>query len=297
MNYIVSVLLADEIAQHIGKKGSENGLAYYNGTYKDNRVVALSPSSIEEKFYAVPESMLLADAVVIGTSSIGKLFGELLVAASLAGKKVLLTHDGDASAMLKGVNMDVDYSDKFEIMEKVAALGKEGGQGPCRVDVDKIFPVTGVGTVALGFVTKGKVAVHDKLVLPSGAEVTVKSIQSNDVDVESADIGTRVGLALKGVKPEGIRKGDLLCAMRVPPASTITARLAKTDIEREELSEGNAYGFVANFSYTNATVVSAGEPASLRMERPIPMQEGDAFMLLRKREPRVFARGVVQSAK
>ncbi len=297
MNYIISVLLAEDVAQQIGKRGSENGLVYYNGTYRDNRVVALAPSSIQDKFYAVPESILLSDAVVIGTSSVDKLFAEMLVAASLSGRKVLLTRDGDASAMLNGLGTEIDYSDKFEVAEKVLGVAKRGTWEGCRVDVDKVFPVTGVGTVALGFVTKGKVSVHDKLMLPSGAEVSVKSIQSNDVDVESAGIGTRVGLALKGVKPEDVRKGDILSKAAVIPITSLAASMRYTGIAKEEIEEGSAYGFVSNFSYTNAAVTSSsGAELALRLERQIPIEAGDEFMLIRRRGPRVFAHGTVKSA-
>lgn len=297
MNYIVAVLLADEVAQQIGKRGSENGLTYYNGTVGDSRVVALSPSSVSDKFYAVPESILLSDIVVLGTSSVGRLFAELAVACSLAGKRVLLTKDGDASAVLAGAGLDFEYTDKFGVAGKLSSIEKRPSDADCRVDIDKVFPVTGIGTVALGFVTKGRVSVHDKLLLPSGAETSVKSIQSNDVDVGFAEIGTRVGLALKGVKPEDMRKGDLLCRTAVRPSGSITASMRYTGIAKEDVKEGSSYGFVANFSYTSAAVTSvSGDGMGLRLERPVPLEPGDAFMLIRRREPRVFAHGTVASA-
>lgn len=295
MNYIVSVLLADEVAEHLGKKGSENGLTFHNGTHMGNRIVALSPTSMEDKFYAVAESILLSDAVVVGTSRIDKAFGEMLVACSLVERKVILTDDGDASNVMKGIGISgIDVSDRFGIADRLSSVRKRNADSRCRVDIDKAFPVTGIGTVVLGFVTKGRISVHDKLVLPSGTEVSVKSIQSNDVDVESAEVGTRVGLALKGAKSEDFKKGDVLSPSRVVPCRNAGAALRQTEIGREDMN-GNTYGFVSGFSYTSAVISVEGDAGSIRLERPIPLEEGDEFMLIRKKEPRIFASGRVLS--
>ncbi len=294
MNYIVAAPLAEGAAQQLGKKGSENGLTYYNGSYKGSTIVALVPQALEDRFYTVAEALLLADAIVVGTADIGKLFGEVIVACSLVGKKVFLTKENDASMMLKGVAIEAEAVDRFELPDKIAALWKKGADEGCRIDIDKAFPVTGVGTVALGFVMKGSVSVHDRLFLPSGIEVTIKSIQSNDVGVESAGVGTRVGLALKNVKPEEIRKGDLLCKEAVPQSSVIEALLEEAGIAKEALKEGAVYGFVSGFSYTSAAVMKT-DPFTLRLERPLPLQQGDSFMLVRAREPRIFACGSAEA--
>jgi Selenocysteine-specific translation elongation factor len=66
------------------------------------------------------------------------------------------------------------------------------------ISVDNSFNVKGVGLVALGFVIRGSVNVHDELSLSNGKTVEVKSMQVMDEDVEQAKAGTRVGLALKG---------------------------------------------------------------------------------------------------
>jgi urease accessory protein UreE len=296
MNYIVSVLLDDEAANQLGKRGSENSLTYYNGAFGGHRIVALSPTSMADKFYAVAEAMLLSDAIVVGTKTPDRLFGEVLVACSLLDKKVILTGGGDVSALVNSIKIKgLEYSDRFGLAEIVVKMEKPRGAG-CRVDVDKAFPVQGIGTVALGFVTKGSVKVHDKLRLPSGAEMTVKSIQSNDVDIAEAETGTRVGLALKGARPEDMKKGDLLAYEPIAPVAKVTAALRETGIAREEMQEGASYGFVSNFSYTNATVLSVGKEVALRLYRPLPLQPGDAFMLVRGKEPRIFASGAVAQA-
>ncbi len=292
MNYTVCVLLDQEILEQIGKKGSENSLTYYNGSHKEHTIVAITPTSIEEKFYAAAESMLVSEQIVIGTKIVDSLFGELVVAASLLGKRLILTNDSDVSKVVSGAGIKPEYSDRFDIAAKIAGLDKGAPSNTCRVDIDKSFVVTGIGTVALGIVTRGTVKVHDRLFTGDGSEVTIKSIQSRDIDVKEAHDGTRVGLALKGVKAEELKKGDLLCSSAIVPVDSLTSQIRQSAIGREELSAGKVYGFVSNFSYTNSTVVSIdGANATLRLERPIQMERGNSFLLVREKKPRIFAAG------
>ena len=59
-------------------------------------------------------------------------------------------------------------------------------------------------------VTRGVVKQHDKLYHTSGKQVLVRSLQSQDEDVTSAGVGTRVGVSLKDIEEREIGKGDLL---------------------------------------------------------------------------------------
>ena len=63
----------------------------------------------------------------------------------------------------------------------------------------------------LGRVTSGSISQYDTLTLhPSGSEALVKSIQMHDDPVGTASCPARVGLAVKGPKPEDVRRGDVL---------------------------------------------------------------------------------------
>ncbi|MHA1305056.1 MAG: EF-Tu/IF-2/RF-3 family GTPase, partial [Candidatus Heimdallarchaeaceae archaeon] len=80
-----------------------------------------------------------------------------------------------------------------------------------RVDIDHVFPVTGIGTVALGRVRAGQLKKGEQLhVFPSKRVCTVRSIQINDVDFKEADTGTRVGVALRGLLPKDVERGYIL---------------------------------------------------------------------------------------
>ncbi len=80
-----------------------------------------------------------------------------------------------------------------------------------RVDVDHVFPVTGVGTVILGRVRSGTITRGETLhAFPSKRNCVLRSIQINDVNYNSGENGQRVGLALRGLLPKDVERGFIL---------------------------------------------------------------------------------------
>ncbi len=68
------------------------------------------------------------------------------------------------------------------------------------VSIDKHFIVKGIGNVIIGFNLGAEIRKGDRFhLIPSMKEVTIKSIQLMDVDVQSAANGQHVGLALNNV--------------------------------------------------------------------------------------------------
>ncbi len=296
MYFLASILMDPELGRVVGKKGSENSIIYYNGSYFENHITVLSPTSVEDKVYAVCESIILSDIVIISTKRVDKYLAEALLACSIAKKETVLTNDNDISDLVKGTPLSDSKVVKSESLPSVIASSKPAESGPeARIDIDKAFAVKGVGTVLLGIVTSGKVSVHDKLILSSsGKEVMIRSIQSNDIDIESAEVNTRVGLAVKGVEADQVEKGDVLSSKRLVPCRAITAKVDTIKINEEEILRGKAYMFVSNFSYTTAYVDSfENGHISLRLDKPLSVEVGDSIMLTRVTMPRIFCYGTV----
>jgi selenocysteine-specific translation elongation factor len=281
-----------KLAAFLGKGGSENSITYYNRKVGDDVMVFLAPSSIDEKFYAVAELLTVAGQVVMSTSSVDRLFGELLVACSLLGKHVIFTKDNGIDSLLSSAKVaDSEFSEKEGLLSRIAAKKPAPAGQAVRVDLDKAFNVKGIGMVALGIVTKGAVKVHDEL-YHGAKKVTVRSIQSQDVDVQEAGLGTRVGLALKGIEADEIDKGDLLTTEPNQKVSKVSASLEVSRIGKEELLVGKSYSLVSNFSVSRATLESVSEGnCSFKLERPLTLQAGDEFLLIREQVPRIFAKG------
>ncbi|MGI0100434.1 MAG: EF-Tu/IF-2/RF-3 family GTPase [Candidatus Micrarchaeaceae archaeon] len=299
MNTIVAIPLDDGIADYIGKKGSENSITFYNRKLNDSVIVALMPSSIEEKFYALPQSLLMADQIVVSTRDVDRLFGEVLVACALLDKKVIFTKDSDISKMLSGTAIgDISFADRENILDMIVSLKKDANEGEnARIDIDKAFNVKGVGTVVLGIVTKGTVRVHDVLYHSSGKPITVRSIQSQDEDIKEAGPGTRVGIAVKGMDESEIEKGDTLSSSAIKPSKTLEISIRGSSFANETIENGKMYSIAIGFSYAIATIEKVeGANATVKLEKAIPAEIGDTLMMARAAAPRIFASGKVLKA-
>jgi selenocysteine-specific translation elongation factor len=292
MHYVVSVPLDKELADFLGKGDTEGSIVFHARKIDGNVIVGLAPSSIEEKFYAAAETLLISNQIVLSTAIIDKMLGEILIACSLLDKHTILTTENKIDNLLANIKLPShEFSTREELIPKILSY-KQKETGGTRIDIDHAFPVKGVGSVVLGIVTKGKVKVHDELYHSSGKLVTVRSIQSQDVDIQEGEQGTRVGLALKGIEHDEIEKGDLLTKQKVVKTDRIISKLTVGQISREELKIGGKYLFVLNFSYTNVTVVEINEDkVVLKLERSIAVEKGDRFLLLREKMPRIFACG------
>jgi selenocysteine-specific translation elongation factor len=304
MNYIVAIPYDVGLAESIGKKGSENGITFFNRKEEGNVIVCLVPSDPDEKFYAVAEAVTLADQVVLSTKEIDSKFGEALIAAKLLKKRVIFTNENDVSTIAKGIDYEVTERDMAieSIMRYRKETNNTAGEEASSVDskvsvmLDRAFPVKGIGTVVLGFVRNGTVRVHDTLYHNSGKSAFVRSIQSQDVDVTEAVRGTRVGLALKNLEYDEISKGDVLSSEQVGNVEEISAKLEMTKIGEEEIRQGKRYELVSGFIVVDAEVLGWDSNTGvirLGLAKGMPLAKGNEFVLIRSYMPRIFARGEV----
>jgi selenocysteine-specific translation elongation factor len=95
--------------------------------------------------------------------------------------------------------------------EKIDEENREKATLPTRVIVDQSFNVTGIGCVVLGVVMQGTINAKDKMTAyPTKKPLEIRSIQMHDVDVKTAPMGARVGLALKGIQSKDIDRGHVI---------------------------------------------------------------------------------------
>jgi hypothetical protein len=88
---------------------------------------------------------------------------------------------------------------------KLRTLAPKSLEEPCIIPIDHAFNVKGIGTVILGVIKQGTVKTYDQLmILPSGNNILVKSIQMHDDPVNESKSPARVGLAIKGVREKSM---------------------------------------------------------------------------------------------
>jgi selenocysteine-specific translation elongation factor len=224
---LVGVMGTDEEAKaalqsSLAKKSEAEGITVYQRTDSGKKISLLDDSAFPGKIQGYACIASLADYAFYLYPRTGKLAapdGELAVlleSLSVPGRIMVLDGRGDpeiARNSLRGTAVS-----QYPVEERTlssTALDLTGielsskGPGGTLVYVDRVFSVKGVGTVALGFVLRGTVSVHDQLRPipgPAGLSADVKSIQVNDQDFQSSGRGIRVGLSLRGIEANDLSK-------------------------------------------------------------------------------------------
>jgi len=100
----------------------------------------------------------------------------------------------------------------LEELDKLAAqVQAKESQGLFRLPIDRVFSMTGYGTVVTGTIISGKVTKSELLaVYPSQKEARVKGVQVHNTNVEEAVAGDRCALNLTGIEKTDINRGDTI---------------------------------------------------------------------------------------
>ncbi len=209
----------------VGKKGTESDLRFWNKKERDIALTAIAPIPYPDRVVPMLQVAALCDYPVLVASALDAAFGEMVIALSAMGKKGLVVlYDLSIADRVHAVVRDRlrgwvtmewsgdDSTRRFRELLPGVLVPRDAG-GPCSVLLDHAFDVRGVGTVALGFVRRGTLRVHDELsLLPLDRTVSVRSIQRFDEDQTEAPAGSRVGVTLRDVEAHEIERGAVLTA-------------------------------------------------------------------------------------
>lgn len=146
--------------------------------------------------------------------------GALLAGTALAGAPVLPLSavSGDGVGALRALLLEAARATPPRMQDSAAF----------RLAVDRVFTLSGTGTVVTGTVHAGCVRVGDELALvPSnaGRQLRVRSVHAQNVAVQEARAGQRCALALASVAKDEITRGQWLVS---PAAALSTDRFDAT---------------------------------------------------------------------
>ncbi|MGD0154134.1 MAG: selenocysteine-specific translation elongation factor [Thermacetogeniaceae bacterium] len=98
------------------------------------------------------------------------------------------------------------------ILEQMAAtVQPKPWTGPARLPIDRIFTITGFGTVLTGTLFSGSICLGDMLaIMPSEVQGRVRSLQVHGKKTEDAHAGQRVAVNLAGVEVSEVERGEVL---------------------------------------------------------------------------------------
>ena len=290
-----AVVLGDQsVAASLGRRGTSSDLTLYDrkggGGILRTYVV---PSGFPEKIQPLLQAANMAECAVFHVTALDRFTGEQAVALDALGmRRGILSHShevdgGRLDALVRGTALEgYARAGPDGLREAADALGPAQGDGGgaggsgagavgTRVAIDHCFDVRGAGTIALGRVEEGAVRRHQEVtVLPSGAEAVVKSIQMHDDPVDEAAFPARVGLSLKGVRPDDISRGDVAvgrgdaASCRVVPAGEeVPVGYEPSPFYRGPMAAGQGCLVSIGMQIRAARIASA-RPLRLVLERP-----------------------------
>ena len=287
INYVV--LGKQDLASEFGKKGTETDLTLYDRKESDIIKTWVIPNGFPEKIQPLFQAINLAEYVIFHVDKLDKFIGEQIIALdSLKKEKGILSHTFDVDEskldlMIKGTVVEKYLKvDQDKIKEEMDKLEPFSTEGPSEMLIDHCFDVKGVGTVILGKVTHGRIKQYDNLKLyPAGIDVLIKSIQMHDDPVAESISPARVGLAVKGAKPDEVGRGDVIAAEGVVDVKTeIELDFTKSPFYKSEIAENQGCLVNIGLQIKAAKFVSIS-PLKLSFEKPIICKKGEIAVILK----------------
>jgi len=306
-NINVALLGEKGYGKEIGKKGTESDITFYNLKKGSNTVTIMEPFGYPDKFSSLFYSISLADFAIFVVSDIDAYLGEQLIAVASAGieKGLFVLKNYHTPEEIKPLIKDMPFKNyQFfednpikirELLLEMAGSRKSVEKDRGSVAIDHFFNVKGVGAVALGTVVSGSIRKHDDLdLLPLDRKVHIRSIQKHDDDFDVASEGDRVGVALKNVESDELRRGDVLTSEDLLTARELKIKLFKSIYWKKEIKEGMVLHIGNWMQFVPARVENA-EELTLSFDRPIVFNESSRFFIshLDSNVPRVIGSGLM----
>ncbi|MTI48482.1 selenocysteine-specific translation elongation factor [Sporosalibacterium faouarense] len=159
-----------------------------------------------------------------------------------------------------------------------------------RLPVDRVFTITGFGTVVTGTLISGKFDEGDEVgIFPGNKTGKIRSIQVHGEDSESAYAGQRVALNISGLKKSEINRGDIIAplnSMEETMMIDVKLRLLE-DSQRiiENRTRIRLYlgtrEILCRVVFLDRDYLTPGENcyAQLRLEEEVVAKRGDKFII------------------
>ncbi|TEB07074.1 Selenocysteine-specific elongation factor [Pelotomaculum schinkii] len=181
-----------------------------------------------------------------------------------------------------------------DLLEKIDQLAGQTvsrvSSGSPRLPVDRVFTITGFGTVVTGTLVAGVLRVGDSVeIQPQGLVSRVRSLQVHGEKVEVAEAGQRVAVNLAGLELEQVERGSVVAGVKtLTPANRVDIHLLLLDSAARPLKNRTRVRFYLGTSETLGRVVLLDreemEPGTLayaqvELEEQLVAAKGDRFVI------------------
>jgi selenocysteine-specific elongation factor len=176
-----------------------------------------------------------------------------------------------------------------------------------RLPIDRVFTMSGFGTVVTGTLTEGQLAIGDEVeFLPSGLRSRVRGLQTHRKSVQRVMPGSRAAVNLSGTGAEHLRRGEVLIHPGTYQTTRrVDARLRVLADASDQIRHNRQVKVFMGSSETSATLrllgveqLAPGERGwvQLELQHPIVCVRGDTFVLRRPSPAETLAGGIIVEA-
>lgn len=195
-----------------------------------------------------------------------------------------------------------------ELIEKLDSLLTTIPQRPDsnnpRLPIDRVFTISGFGTVVTGTLLGGALRIGDDIELqPSGFQGRIRGLQSYKQQVDIAYAGSRVAVNITGIEKSAVKRGDVLTHRDRLRSTLLTDVYFQhlPDAERP-LKHNSEVKFFSGTSETVARVRLLNDDQlapddsgwlQLRLDQPTPLSQGDRFIMRYPSPAQTIGGGIV----
>jgi len=176
-------------------------------------------------------------------------------------------------------------------------------RGRPRLPVDRVFTVSGFGTVVTGTLSDGKLHVGQEVeISPAGLKARIRGLQTHKHKIDVAVPGSRVAINLTGVSKGELKRGDVVTVPGwLEPTQLVDVRLDYLGDAPRELRHNQEVEFfsgaaevMAHARLLGTRSLGPGQSgwAQFRLAERIPVVKGDRF-IIRQPSPSITIGGGV----
>ncbi len=174
--------------------------------------------------------------------------------------------------------------------ETLANVTPRADLGKPRLPIDRVFSITGFGTVVTGTLVEGRLSVGQEVeIQPGDLKSRVRTLQMHKTKSDIAPPGNRVAVNLVGLEVSDLHRGMVLTSPGwLEATDRVDVRLSLLPDSPVEITQNSRFDFFSGAAETDVGVtvldkerLTPGESGllQLRLSEPIALAKGDRFIL------------------
>ena len=191
-----------------------------------------------------------------------------------------------------------------ELVRHLQAVTPQANVGRARLPIDRVFSVSGFGTVVTGTLLGGQLQVGQRVeIQPTGLHGRVRGLQTHQTKRDTAVPGSRVAVNITGVDKDDLQRGHVLTAEGVVRPTILidtqyrhlpTADKPFKHNQKVKLFVGSAE-VLARARVLGTKEILPGETGWVQfaLREPLAVLRGDRFIVRRPSPPATIGGGVI----